>query len=217
MVLSGRRYVAVVQEAQGFVQLSLQTGAEAALINVGATVQNHLPGLTGISERQYKAWLQQGRDSLPPQRSRKGLAAPVQDHQVSGSFSVALQGPLQILNLLLQVRRVTLSIQDGRGETQNARAAGHALEILPRCGGEEGVGFRHCCLTRLSIFLQPERRLTFMISQYGWSAMARWQSSNTSRLTLDKSRIFLCKMYKNMWQVMTSTWMTERERKRERK
>lgn len=71
MVLSGRRYVAVVQEAQGFVQLSLQTGAEAALINVGTTVQNHLPGLTGISERQYKAWLQQGRDSLPPQDQEK--------------------------------------------------------------------------------------------------------------------------------------------------
>lgn len=39
--------------------------------------------------------------------------------------------------------------------------------------------------------------------------MARWQSSNTTRLILDKSKIFFFKMYRNTWQVMTSTCMKQ--------
>lgn len=49
-ILSGNGYVAVVQEVESFIQLLLQAGGEAALIQVWATVQHHLSGLRGISE-----------------------------------------------------------------------------------------------------------------------------------------------------------------------
>lgn len=156
MVLPGRRYVAVVQEAQRFVQLGLQAGAEAALIKVRAAVQNHLPGLGGISETRGKR-PSSAREERQEERQSERLEVPVQDHQVGGSFSIALQRPLQILNLLLQFRRVALSVQNGRGQTQNARAAGDALEILER---------RHRRLRNWGDAVTATgRRLTFIISQ----------------------------------------------------
>lgn len=59
MVVSGHRYVAVIEKPQSFIQLSLQTGAETTLIDVWATVQNHFSGLGRISETQYKDIVQQ--------------------------------------------------------------------------------------------------------------------------------------------------------------
>lgn len=94
-ILSCNRYVAVIQEVESFIQLLLQLGREAALIHVGTTVQNHLSGLRGVS---------------------------VQDNKISGRFSVALQDPLQILDLVLQLRRVTLPVQNRGCETEDTRA-----------------------------------------------------------------------------------------------
>lgn len=49
-VLSGNRYVAVIQEVERFIQLRLQTGRKATLIHIGATVQHHFSWLRGVSD-----------------------------------------------------------------------------------------------------------------------------------------------------------------------
>lgn len=49
-VLSANTEVAVTQEVESVIQLRLQTGREAALIRVGATVQHHFSGLRRVSE-----------------------------------------------------------------------------------------------------------------------------------------------------------------------
>lgn len=47
-VCSQPSQVAVVEEVQGLVELRVQRGRQAAAVPVGATVQDHLPGLTRV-------------------------------------------------------------------------------------------------------------------------------------------------------------------------
>lgn len=59
-----------------------------------------------------------------------GISSPVQDNQVCGSFCVALQDPLQVEDLLLQVSGVTPTIQDGGGQAQDPRTARKTITNL---------------------------------------------------------------------------------------